>query len=73
MNVGFGVLLILAAFTFLLAVVLQCLSLRKQEDLIQRLERLQAPHVRWREDPPGQWARNDPVPSSHIVSRRPQS
>jgi hypothetical protein len=72
MNVGVGVLLVLAALTFLLAAVLQCLSLRKQEELIERLERLQEPHVRWREDPPAQRPKTDPALSSHIVSRRPQ-
>lgn len=66
MSAEVAVLLVLAALAFLLAAVLQCLSLRKQEDLIERLERLQGPHIRWREDPPAPWARNDPALASHI-------
>jgi hypothetical protein len=72
MNVGFGVLLVLAALTFLLAAVLQYLGLRKQEDLIERLERLQKPHIRWRKDTPSR-AKNDPALSSHVFSRRTPS
>jgi hypothetical protein len=71
MSVEIGVLLVLAALTFLLAAVLQCLSLRKQEDLIERLERLQGPHVRCRDDAPTPLARNDPALASHIAPRRP--
>jgi len=71
MELSFGVLLVLAVFTFLLAAVLQCLSLRKQEDLIARLERLQGPHVRWREELPNHWHTEDLAVSSHEVTRRP--
>jgi len=71
MNLGVGVLLVVAALTFLLAAVLQCLSLRKQEDLIERLERLQELQPRWRHDPPARRGAEDVVKSSHVMSRRP--
>jgi len=70
MQLSFGVLLVLAAVTFLLAAILQCLSLRKQEDLIARLERLQGPHLRWRDETPPRWHTEDLPASNHVISRR---
>jgi hypothetical protein len=69
MDLSIGVLLVLAALTFLLAVVLQCLSLRKHEELIERLERLQGLHVRHVTEPRAGWSTED-LPSGQIVSRR---
>jgi hypothetical protein len=67
MTAGLGVLLVLAALTFLLAAALHCVGLRKQEELIERLERLQNPLVSWREDiPPPE--RNNP---GHFICQRP--
>jgi hypothetical protein len=70
MDLGFGVILFLAAMTFLLAAVLQCLGLRKQEQLIERLERLQGQRARHRDEPPSRWSVQDPNPAAHVLTRR---
>ena len=70
MTVSFGVLLVLAALTFLLAAVLQCLSLRKHEELIERLERLQGLRIRPVQEAHDEWGTEDLLSSGHVVRRR---
>jgi hypothetical protein len=71
MDLGLGVMLVLAALTFLLAAIMQCLGLRKQEELIERLERLQGLYARQRPEPPSTWGTANLMPSEHILTRRP--
>jgi hypothetical protein len=70
MDFGFGVMLLLAALTFLLAAVLQCFSLRKHEELIARLERLQGSRTPPRDEPPSYWSTKDLLSSTPITARR---